>query len=351
MKTRPAKLAPIFFVFAVAQAKPYLRFEANLGQINRGVQLVSRGRDHTLLLAPNEALFHSKSGLVRMRLAGGDSRAWMSGIDLLPARANYFIGSDPAQWRTNVPSYSSVRCDAVYPGVDVVYYGNEQELEYDFIVAPRTSPSVIRLAFDGARAVRLDDAGDLVLTTERGQVRQRRPVIYQDVAGVRKSISGGYVLKANREVGFHVGAYDRSRPLVIDPVLRLSSYLGGAVEDRGTGIAVDGAGNVYVVGFTSSTNFLLSNALQQRIGGARDVFVTKLNNFGSVVYSTYLGGAADDIGTGIAVDAGGNAYITGTASSSNFPTTAGAFQTTFGGSSDAFVAKLAPDGARLAYFT
>src|SRR5262249_42662058 len=174
------------------------------------VRFLSRGHDYTLLLAPNEAVFRSKSGTVRMRLVGANSRAKLSGNGLLPGRANYFLGSEPARWRTNVPSYAKVRCDGVYPGVDLVYYGNEQQLEYDLMVAPGVSPSVIRLAFEGVRAVRTDRAGDLVLTTDGGEIRHRRPVIYQDVDGVRQNVSGAYVVKANREVIFAVGAYDPS---------------------------------------------------------------------------------------------------------------------------------------------
>src|SRR5712692_5194523 len=341
-----------FFAFlAVARAAPYLSFEANLGQTDSRVQFLSRGRSHTLFLAPTEAVFRSTSSVLRLRLAGADPRARMSGAGPLPALANYFIGSDPAQWRTNIPSYARVRCDGVYRGVDLVYYGNEWQLEYDLIVAPGASPAVIRLAFEGARAIRIDGAGDLVLATAGGEIRQRRPLIYQELAGGRHLVSGGYILKRNREVGFVVGAYDHSRPLVIDPVLRLSSYLGGAGEDRGAGIAADAAGNVYIAGTTAALNFPTTSPLQRSSGGGRDVFVTKLNNSGGITYSTYLGGAADDTGAGIAVDASGNAYITGTTSSTNFPVTAGAFRTSLAGSSDAFVAKLDPNGSSLIYST
>ena len=295
-----------------------------------------------------------------MKLIDANPTPRVTGIEELSGRSNYFIGNDPAKWRTNVPTYSKVEYRDVYPGVSLVYYGNQQQLEYDLVVAPGADPSTIGLSFVGADRLEVDGDGDLVLHTAAGTIRQRKPVIYQEISGVRKEISGGYVFKGEHQVGFKVAAYDASQPLVIDPVLSYSTYLGGSADDQGLGIAVDAAGNTYVTGATNSTNFpKTAGVFDTTFGGGicfgsscLDVFVTKLDPTGSaLLYSTYLGGTGNDIGFGIAVDGAGNAYVTGFTNSSNFPTTAGAFQTSFGGFDDAFVTKLDPTGSVLLYST
>src|SRR5438876_188612 len=282
---------------------------------------------------------------LRMRFADANPQARVQGQEELPGKANYFTGNDPTKWRTNVPTYAKVRYDNLYPGIDLIYHGNHHQLEHDFVVRPEADPSSIALSIQGADIVEVDAQGDLVLHTAAGPIRLRKPVFYQEVNGIRKEIPGGYVIKDSHQVGFQVAAYDASRPLIIDPVLSYSTYLGGIGRDSGFGIAVDALGNAYVSGVTASTNFPTTpGALQTTFGS---FFVTKLDPTGSaLVYSTYLGGLSFDENSGLAVDAAGNAYVTGVSDSTNFPTTTEAFQAAFGdGGGDAFVTKLDPTGS------
>jgi hypothetical protein len=351
----------------------------NQGQTDAQVQFLAHVPGYTLFLAENEAVMtltagshstavHGKGhhpaqqngpnptatdvGVIRMELAGANPRSQVQGLDELPGKVNYFLGNNPSQWRTDVPTFARVEYQAVYPGIDLVYYGSQQQLEYDFNVAGGADPGAIRLNFNGADTVRLDAGGNLVLTTGDGPVLQHKPVLYQDIAGHRQVVSGGYVVQG-RQVGFWVGAHDLSRPLVIDPVLSYSTYLGGSGTDEGNGIAVDASGNAYVTGSTTSVNFPTKNAFQSNNGGLGNAFVTKLNASGSaLIYSTYLGGNMMDDGNAIAVDYSGNAYVTGDTLSTNFPTTSGAFQKTFGGGgTNAFVTRLNAAGSALVYST
>jgi hypothetical protein len=331
-----------------AFAKLPLSFEVNQGQTDRRVQFLSRGPGYTFFLSQTGAAMKlGDKSMLRMKLAGANSKAPVEGMDRLPGNSNYFIGSDPSQWHTEVPNYAKVRVREVYAGIDLIYYGNQRELEYDWVVKPGADPAQIRFEVQGAE-VRLDSTGDLLLKTAAGEVRQRKPVVYQ---GDRK-IDGGFVLHGHR-VSFEVARYDRSRMLVIDPVLVYSTYLGGTGQDQGTGIAVDASGNAYVSGWTSSTNFPTANALQAANGGGMfDAFVTKISADGSTkLYSTYLGGSGLDQALGIAVDASGNAYVTGVTGSTNFPTTAPLQAAYGGGASDAFVTKLNSTGSAKVYST
>jgi len=336
-----------------------LSFEANEGQSDPDVKFLSRGHRYTLFLTASEAVLvlDTRAGgrsVVRMKMLGAEPRPAIAGVDELPGRVNHFIGSDPARWRARVRTYARVRYDDVYPGIDLVYYGNRGHLEYDFVVRAGADPARIVLGFEGVDRVELADQGDLVLHTATGAIRQRKPVIYQEVDGARRKVAGGYVLAGANRVGFQVAPYDLARPLVIDPVLVYSTFLGGGANDRSFGIALDAAGNVYVTGQTLSSNFpTTAGAVDATHNGGSDAFVTKLNATGSaLVYSTYLGGSGDDNGGGIAVDAAGNAYVTGTTASIDLPTTPGAFDRDHnGGASDAFVAKLDPTGSALGYST
>jgi hypothetical protein len=358
-----------------------LSFEANQGQSDSRVRFLSRGNGYSLFLTSNEAVVvlrqseadqsrndlrvartavgarHRKSAVVRMRLVNANPRPQAAGHDELPGKTHYFIGNDPARWRTNIPTYAKVRYEGVYPGIDLVYYGNQGRLEYDLVVAPRADPGVVALAFEGAREVRIDARGDLVLTVEGGEVRQHKPVVYQEVAGVKREVVGRYVMKGPCQVGFRVAAYDPSRPLIIDPVLVYSTYLGGSSVEVGHDIAVDGAGRAYIAGVTGSTDFpTTAGAFQTTNGGGEqfngDAFVAKLNASGSgLVYATYLGGSADEQRVDVAIDETGNAYVTGDTTSTDFPTTAGAVQTTSAGDIDAFVTKLNATGSGLVYST
>ena len=334
-----------------------LHFEANQGQEHEDVRFLSRGPGYSLYLTTGEAVLAiaqpsdtGKSAALRMSLVGAARKPVVSGTDELPGKSNYFIGQDPSQWRTNVPTYAKVHYREVYPGIDLVYYGNQRQLEYDFVVAPGADPKKILLAFKGADKIEIDTQGDLVLHMGGESIRQKKPVIYQEVDGIRQEIAGSYVRKGANRIGLKVAAYDRSRPLVIDPVLSYSTFLGGSGLDQGHGIAVDAGGNAYVTGSTLSSNFPTSSGASHT--GLR-IFVTKLNPTGSALaYSILLGGSNESsMSSSIAVDAAGNAYVTGGTSSDDFPTTSGAFQTSRRGPSDAFVTKLNPTGSVLVYST
>jgi hypothetical protein len=239
----------------------------------------------------------------------------------------------------------------VYPGVDLVYYGNQRQLEYDFVVEPGADPRQIQLGFEGAKRLRLDADGDVILSIGGGEVIEHKPVIYQEIGGMRRRVTGGYALRNGHTVGFKLAGYDSHRSLTIDPSLVYSTYLGGSSD--GTAIAVDSLGNAYVAGTATSSNFpTTAGAFQTTLRGDGDAFVAKLNSSGSgLVYSTYLGGGNFDAGGGIALDSSGNAYVTGHTFSTDFPTTAGAFQTTLGGETNAFVSKLNSSGSALVYST
>jgi hypothetical protein len=393
-----------------------LSFEANQGQADKGVQFVARGPGYTVALNATEAAFTltkpaaspalagpAEPAVVRMQLLGSNPTAPGTGVEQLPGQVNYVRGQDRAQWHTGVPTYAKVEYQQVYPGVDLVYYGNQQHLEYDFIVAPGADPSAITLAFASAGRVDLDARGDLVLHTAGGDVREHKPFIYQEVNGVRQEIPGGYVLNDPYRVGFQLGAYDPARPLVIDPVLASSTYFGGdgyhgeyfsPDKDTANDIAVDAKGDVYVTGATNSlgrwdadvsvvkfdptlstvlyATFLdgwgwddIGNGIAVDAAGnayvtgslgsvslGSEVFAAKLDATGSplggyFVFFGSLDGYGVDTGHGIAVDLAGNAYVTGeTGLSAQFPTTPGAFQPAYGGGwCDAFVVKLNGQGA------
>jgi len=357
-----------------------LAFEANRGQTAGPVQFLARGQGYTLWLTPTEAVLtfarHGRSStsaaateqahapVVRMTLLGAHPAPHVTGMEALPGKVHYLRGRDSAQWQTQVPTFAKVRYEGVYPGIDLLYYGTHGQFEFDFVVAPGADPTRIQLGLQGADRVDVDAQGDLRLGIGGGELRLHQPRIYQDGDRGTRVITGRYVVlpppadmgprAGVHHVGIRVDAYDPTKPLIIDPVLSYATYLGGGADDAGRGIAVDATGAVYLVGETRSADFPSSpEAVQPELRGARDVFVAKLTPDGTaLVYATYLGGTADDLGRGIAVDAAGAAYIIGETASADFPTTPGAIQATFGGGTeDAFVAKLAPDGAALAYAT
>lgn len=358
-----------------------------------GAEFICRGVGYAMRLSPTEAAFSlqrsradkspavnggklralvressaASQATMQVRLIGADNAARAVGEGILPTRVNYFIGNDPARWRTNVRTFGKVRYRDVYSGVDLVYYGNQRQLEYDFELAPGANPERIALNFQGADSVGIDANGDLLARIGETAVRQRKPIVYQNVNGEHREIEGRYVLRSSnntnaargeRSVGFEIGAYDKTRPLVIDPVLVYSTFLGGLGFDRAWDIAVDGSGSAYVVGDTVSTNFPTSGAMfGTNNGGVSDVFVAKLDPSGTnLAYSTYLGGNGNDVGFGIALDGGGNVYVTGLTASTNFPVTANAFSTNLHSApyfgfytNDAFVAKLDATGTSLLY--
>ncbi|MCA1815365.1 MAG: SBBP repeat-containing protein, partial [Acidobacteria bacterium] len=364
-----------------AYGKVSLTFEANEGQTDPRVNFLTRAGGATVFLTPTEAVFAlavpntgagaatasktldpraraaaaapQQTAVLRMQIAGANAQAAVKGLEKQEGIVNYFVGSDPEKWHTNIPTYGRVEYAGVYPGVGLVYYGDGGRLEYDFVVEPGADASQVALKFEGADDLQLGANGDLLIKTAAGEVRQQKPVVYQESDGVRQEVESGYVLKGGGAVGFSLGAYDASKKLIIDPVLAYSTYLGGSRDDVGNAIAVDSAGDAYVAGTTSSFNFPVTNSSGNNV--FQDVFVTKLNAGGSaLVYSTYLGGGHDDAATGLALDPAGNAYITGLTNSQTgeFPTSANAAQKTYGGGTDdAFVMKLNASGSALLYST
>lgn len=359
-----------------------LRFQANEGQTDPAVRFLAQQPGYSLFLTPGEAVLSlarpagkgdRRRTVVRMRLRNGESQPVVTGSEPVAGRTSHFRGDDPRRWSRGVTSYAKVRYEGVYPGVDLVYHGDHGELEYDFIVAPGADPGAIELDFDGVDDVVLGGGGDLVLSTASGTVRQRRPLVYQDAVGGRRHVAGSYSIGGDDQVRFLLGPYDRALPLVIDPVLTYSSYLGGADADAATAIAVDPAGRAYITGQTQSADFPAEGAVQTDNAGFTDAFVaafdTNAAGARSLLWSTYLGSSTGgDRGTGIALGPRGDVFVTGTTTKANptgpadFPTTPDAFQPYRPGSGrevqpgtsgdgNGFVARLATgaDGATLSY--
>jgi hypothetical protein len=368
-----------------------LSFEANRGQTDPSVQFLSHGQGYTLFLRQGEALLALRSGepaegksasnadshgnakapsseietsLVQMKLVGANAHATVREEDKQVAKTNYFIGKDPAKWRTDIPNYGRVRYADIYPGIDLVYYGDQSRLEYDFLVSPGADPKRIRFCFDSGR-LRLDRDGNLNVTVKNVEIAFDKPFVFQEIDGKRQPVGGSFVLRGDSNMGFTLGAYDHAKPLVIDPVLVYSTYLGGSGitghGDQGTGIAVDASGNAYVVGTAYSADFPVTLRTFQSKDSAilnanGTVFVSKFNSTGTaLVYSTYLGGSGGDYGYGIALDSASNAYVTGATFSQDFPATCGAYQTSSKSiakaAPTAFVTKLNPSGTALVYST
>lgn len=352
-----------------------LSFTANQGQVNSSVRFLAQGNGFNLFLTNSEAVLtlskptdidtksaehlpvnptlssdapqaSMQTATLRLKRIGANPATKLEGVDQLPGHSNYFTGNDPAKWHTNVPNYAKVIQRNVYKGIDMVYYGKQENPEYDFIVAPGVKPEVITVEFAGAQKMRVGEQGDVVLTTPIGEVRQHRPVVYQDIDGVRREIAARIVVKGKHQVGFKVGAYDRTKPLVIDPILSYSTYFGDK-GSAGTRMAVDTAGNAYFIHYEST-------------GSSQTKYsVTKLNASGSaMIYSSHFSsgiqsGTDRQVGTvpvAIAVDAQGNAYITGRTNDTNFPATPGAFQTSKPAGTCVFISKLNSSGG-LAYST
>ena len=414
-----------------------LSFEPNQGQTDPAVKFLSRGRGYRVFLTQDETVLalrkqsavgsqqsagRSPSAeartpeVLRMRLVGANATATLSGVEELPGKSNYFLGKDPNRWHSNIPNYRKVAVQNVYPGIDLVYHGEQRQLEYDFVVAPGADPATIRLAIGTGNSgleignsklenrqsapnsesrtpnpgsLRIDANGDLVVQLDGGEVRLHKPVVYQEQLAVdsqqstvennRQSVDARYVLRPVNpksktenpkfEVAFALGPYDRTRPLIIDPVLSYSTYLGGSDIDVANSIAVGADGTAFIAGETDSVDFPVEHALQPQTGGPfdfpDDTFVAKLSADGStLIYSTYLGGSRQDRANGIALDSFGAAYVTGTTISQDFPASIGAADPNCGNDahcdadlnggavkSDAFATKLNPEGSAIVYST
>ena len=298
-----------------------LTFETNRGQADEAVQFLARGAGYSAWFTASD-----------MELTLGDGRHQTAVVRLKPLGTNHvarLVGDDTRRRilpnahgdgsasATSATTYGGVRYADLYPGIDLVYYGRRQRLKYDFVVAPGADPDRIVLAFEGAERLAVDAAGTLVAHTAAGMLRQPRPIAYQEIDGARHSIDGGYLVDRAGRVRFLLAAYDRTRPLVIDPLIDYATYLGGTFDDADEpfegieGVAVDGAGNFYVTGTTQSADFPTTVGADRTLDGSRDIFVTKFSPAGAILYSTYLGSGCDDTARDIAVDAAGNAYVTG----------------------------------------
>jgi hypothetical protein len=344
-----------------------LTFEKNQGQTESQVKFIARGKGYSAFLTAGEIVLSlrpsnatrqqplgqpakSAGAFLQFKLLGAVQHPVVVGEDLQPGRVNYFIGRDPAKWQRNVPTYARVRYKNVYPGIDLVYYGNHRQLEYDFAISPGADPGHIQFQIQGANQIRIDATGDLVLETASGTLRFQTPLVYQESGGVRVPVRGSYVLENSSRVAFRVARYDSSKPLVIDPVLVYSTYLGGSGNDQPAGIAVDNTGSVYIAGSTDSTNFPLAT-LGSLPTSTPHVFVAKLDPSGSnLVYADYIGGNNQDYGFGLALDSNKEVYVTGSTGSSDFPVV-NPYQGSYPGSFNAFLSKISADGSSLVYST
>jgi hypothetical protein len=368
-----------------------LEFEANRGQAPAQYGFVAHGPTYALGLSPTDialslhrpqAAAHAKlvaaalevgaggaeavdNSHLHLRLLGASKSASLTGLEPKPGVSNYFIGNDPAKWQTHVPHFGQVEIAGAYPGVDLVFYGNPQQLEYDFRVAPGADPREIRLGATGANSAALDAHGDLVLGTAAGDVQLKHPDAYQEIDGARKPVRSAFRLVAKNTVQFEVGAYDRSKPLIIDPVLLYAVSLGGTNGNQAIGMDVDAAGDAYVTGNTCSMDFPSTAGNFQNVhtnvetNTCQDAFVLKLDPTAStLIYSDYIGGSVAQTGAHIAVDSSGNAYVTGGTGSTNFPlvNNIGPASPVPCGFSKAsfncpvgFILKLSPDGSQILF--
>ncbi len=357
---------------SITSAALPLTFEANHGQTSAQARFISHGKGYTAFLtagglvlslhpkptAVTQPASHASTAIgtsqprstIQFKLLGAAQNPAVIGEGQQPGRVNYFIGNDPAKWSTNVPTYARVRYKNVYPGIDLVYYGNHRQLEYDFAVAPGADPGQIQFEILGASKIELNADSNLILQTTSGELRFQSPVIYQESRGSRVPVSGAYVIDDATHISFHLARYDSSKALVIDPVLVYSTYLGGSGDDQLSGIAVDNAGNVYLAGYTDSTDFPLAT-LGALPAGSPHVFVAKLDPTGSnLLYADYIGGNSQDYGYALVLDSANEVYVTGSTASSDFPLV-NPYQGTYPGSFNGFLSKVSADGSSLLYST
>ncbi len=354
-----------------AYGKIPLTFEENAGQTDARVRFLARGAGYTVFLTDRDATLRlarpsaeptkrPTEAVVRLALSGANPHPAVHAIDQQAARANFFVGSDPQKWRRNVAEYARVKFDAVYPGIDLVYYGSQGRLESDYVVSPGANPNRIALRVEGAERIRLNSDGDAILSTAAGDVSLHQPRAYQESPAGRTEVAANYTQLASGALGIRVGSYDAKLPLVIDPVVGYATLLGGSSGvSAGTAMTVDATGNAYIVGTTSAPDYPILNPVQQnRTGTLGNAFVTKIGPTGTfLVFSTYLGGSGQsgkgDTATGVATDASGNVYISGTTASTDFPIkSSNAYQVVNNGTPlNGFFTKLDPTGGTLLYST
>jgi uncharacterized repeat protein (TIGR01451 family) len=353
-----------------------MSFEPNQGQSDSRVKFLARGNGYGLYLSSAEAVLSlaepskgQSSPVVEMQFEGANQAAKVAGSALLPGHSNYFIGNDPSRWRRNVPQFSRVQYRELYPGIDLDFYGKQGRLEYDFEVAPSADPNQIDMNFKGTKNRQVAANGDLVLSLDGGELRFEAPHVYQTTAGGTQTVDGSFVLRNDNRVGFRVGAYDRTRALVIDPVLTFSTYLGGSGAESCTAItaapagfvphcpavAVDSASRAYVAGATTSSgSFPVPSGTPPALNGGADVFLVRFDSTGNALdYTTYVGGSGTEYPAGVGVDSGFNVYVAGTTNSGDFPTTTGAFQSGPGsaGTNHVFFSKFDSSGSVNLYST
>src|SRR5262245_44110924 len=354
-----------------AYGKLPMRFEANKGQTDAHVKFSARGAGYAVFLTGDETVLQlrkgkSKSGetgeeqtavpsdeavVLRMKLADSDPSGQVSGIGKLQTTSNYFIGNDPTAWRRGIANYSKVKYESVYPGIDLIWYGNQHLLEHDFLIAPGSDPSRIKLSFSGADSMTIDDEGALVLRTGGEDLRLLKPIAWQESNASRLTVNCDYRLSDKDQVEFRLGDYDTKLPLVIDPVLVYSTYIGGIGFDSGLDITVDSEGAAYICGQTGVADFPGPSPIQPTIGQSLDAYVLKINPAGNaIVFGSWIGGNGSEAATAVSVDVGGNVYLAGSTSSSNFPLQ-NPLQTSRQGPQDAFAVKINSSGSALLYST
>ena len=334
-----------------------LTFEANQGQADPAVHYLARGDNFDLFLTSQGAIFsletESAPEITTLQFLGQNPEAHFYEEDHLFGQVNYLLGNDPSKWITAVSTHSKITRQNIYPGIDVTFYGNQRNLEYDFIVSPQIDPSLIEMAFDNANAIEQKSNGELLIQLDSAQLTLKAPFTYQLIEGAQKEISSQYLITPEQTITFQLGDYDPNYSLIIDPILVYSSYLGGTGTDAALDIKVNTSGEAYITGYTSSLDFpVTAGAFDSLLDGGQDIFVSKLNTAGTVLlFTTYIGGTATEAGRTLDIDSAGNIYISGETGSLDFPTSAGAFATTKGALTDGFVIKLDSSGSNLLYGT
>jgi len=385
-----------------AYGKLPLSFIQNNGQVDRRIKFYEKGSGHATFFTKEGVYISLIKGqslevrsqklenispagargserreveIIKLTLSDANKDPEIVPINKQEGQVNYFIGNDPKRWKTNIPTYQGVLYKEVYKGIDMKFYGDNRRLEYDIFVKPGADPKVVKFSYEGIEDIEMTETGDLKIALEEGHIIQKRPYIYQEIDGRRVEVGGNFIIndcehfplkiqkiqdRMSRQeqchsFGFEIAKYDKGYPLIIDPILIYSTYLGGSNfdvgSDAGLDITVDTLGKVYITGMTYSPDFPLASPIQGTLGGYSDVFVTKIDASGnSIIYSTYLGGSNEDYGEAIAVDVFGNAYITGGTNSPDFPL-ASPIQGTLGGYSDVFVTKIDASGNSIIYST